>query len=92
MPKSDQMWETAYDKWYKCHDDDKEEVARIALLAVEHRLQQLQQKRMRRAIERRAAERRTLKNPTGASRDQSPVGEGCLSLSPYSPGQQEQSE
>jgi hypothetical protein len=64
---SDVMVESIYDIVNRQDgENDRVEVARAARLAAEYRALQLKRKRMQRAIERRAAERREL---TGASRD-----------------------
>lgn len=72
IPASDQLMEDLYTFVNKAKDEPTRlELSRIALLAVQYRANQLKQQRTQRAIERVAAERRALKDSTGASRDMS---------------------
>jgi hypothetical protein len=70
MPMSDTLVESVYDIVNKQDGEtDRAAVARAAHLAAQYRAQQLKQQHTQRAIERVAAERRALKESTGASRD-----------------------
>jgi hypothetical protein len=73
IPTADALIEDVYDFVFKrCPEAHRIDVARAALLAAQYRAQMLAQKRTQRAIERVAAERRALKDSTGASRDTQP--------------------
>ncbi len=76
IPKADALIEQLYDTVFKaCPSEDREAVARIALLAAQHRAQQLHQQRM-------------LKAQTGRRARAHSQARDCLSLDPE-PGQSE---
>jgi len=66
LQAADRLLEDVYDFIYKTPERDRTEVARIALLAAQHRAEQLKQQRLRRAAERLAEERRQLRSSARA--------------------------